>query len=714
MKQILQELGSGETTILEVPAPTVSPKHLLIQTQRSLISAGTERMLVEFGQASLLAKARSQPERVQQVLDKMRTDGVLPTLESVFNKLGQPLPLGYCNAGTVIAVGKGVTGFAVGDRVVSNGAHAEIVNVPQNLCARIPDNVSDSDAAFTVLAAIGLQGVRLAEPALGEKVVVMGLGLIGLLTVQMLRANGCQVLGMDFNRDRLAMAAQFGAETVDLSVVDDPVPAAIAFSNGRGVDSVIITASTKSNDPVHNAAQMSRQRGRIILVGVVGLELSRADFYEKELTFQVSCSYGPGRYDENYEYKGHDYPYGFVRWTEQRNFEAILDLLSSGRLNVHSLISHTIPQGNAQEAYQLLTDDPQALGIVLSYPEEEANLTKTVASMGNTPKASTTQQKTVRAGVIGAGNFATAVILPAIAKSEASLEMIASSQGTSAAVAAKKFNIPKATSDTETILNDESVNTTFILTRHNSHASLIERALNAGQHVFVEKPLALNRTELNRIEQAVQAHPQQHLLVGFNRRFSPLAKKMKSLLQGRAEPISVTYTVNAGMIPADHWTQDPDVGGGRIIGEGCHFIDLIRYLVGHPITGVKAQMMGEGVDVREDKMSILLSFADGSMGTVHYMANGNKKYPKERVELFSEGRMLLLDNYRLLQGFGWPGFRQQKLWRQDKGHSSEINEFVEQIQKGGEWLIPWEELKEVTLASFIAVEDASQGSSSLE
>jgi len=709
MKQILQSLKTGAVELIEAPAPTYKAGHLLIATQRSLISAGTERMLVEFGQANLLAKARSQPDKVKQVLDKMRTDGLLPTLEAVFTRLDQPLPLGYCNAGVVLAVGAGVTGFAIGDRVVSNGPHAEVVSVPQNLCARIPDGVESDAAAFTVLAAIGLQGVRLAEPTLGERVVVLGLGLIGLLTVQMLIANGCQVLGVDFNTDRLGLAAQFGAQTVNLSEGGDPVAAGLAFSGGQGVDAVIIAASTKSSDPVHQAAQMCRQRGRIVLVGVTGLELSRADFYEKELSFQVSCSYGPGRYDDNYEQKGQDYPYGLVRWTEQRNFEAVLDLLATKQLNVEPLITHRVPQAEATRAYQLLTDDVQALGIVLTYPEAKPTLQRTINTVGVTAKmgSSAGAGKTV-VGVIGAGNFATVVMLPALSKSGATLQMIASSQGTSAAVAAQKFKFVQSTSETSAIWQDELVNTVFILTRHNNHARLIAEGLNAGKHVFVEKPLALNREELTLVEKAITAHPQQQLMVGFNRRFAPLAQKMKALLQGRVEPISVIYTVNAGMIPANHWTQDPSIGGGRIIGEACHFIDFIRFLVGQPIVGVKAHMMGNApaVTIREDKMTILLDFADGSMGTVHYLANGSKQFPKERIELFSQERVLVLDNYRTLQGYGWSGFRKKRLRGQDKGHQAEVTAFVERIAQGGKPLIPWAELNEVMLATFVAVEQA--------
>jgi predicted dehydrogenase len=527
----------------------------------------------------------------------------------------------------------------------------------------------------------------------------------------MLVANGCQVLGIDFNQERLDLAAQFGAQTVNLANGTDPVTAGLAFSDGRGVDAVLIAAATSSSDPVRQAAQMSRQRGRIVLVGVTGLELSRADFYEKELTFQVSCSYGPGRYDASYEEKGQDYPFGFVRWTEQRNFEAVLQMMAAGRINVEPLISHRIPLDEAERAYQLLTDDSQALGILLTYPEQTADLQRTVAVA--TPVVATTGTRPT-VGVIGAGNFASRVLLPALAKTEANLHTIVSGGGTSATIAARKFKFAQASSDTEALLHDETVNTLFVLTRHNSHARLTAAALQAGKHVFVEKPLALNREELSRVEEAVQANPDRQLLVGFNRRFAPLAQQMHTLLRGRVEPFSLIYTVNAGMIPADHWTQDPAVGGGRIIGEACHFIDFLRFLVGEPIVGVRAHKMGGRIAVPDDKMSILLDFADGSMGTVHYLANGSQQFPKERVELFSEGRTLVLDNFHALKGYGWPGFRGKRLWRQDKGHQAEVNAFIERITQGGDWLIPWAELKEVTLATFVAVEQAQKRPDRLE
>jgi predicted dehydrogenase/threonine dehydrogenase-like Zn-dependent dehydrogenase len=719
MKQVLQNLKTGETQVMDVPAPICNPLCLLISTRCSLISAGTERTLVEFGQANLLAKAKAQPERVREVLAKIKTDGLMPTLETVFARLDQPLPLGYCNAGEVMEVGEGVTGFRVGDRVISNGPHAEIVCVPKNLCARIPPGVGDDEAAFTVLAAVGLQGVRLAAPTLGENVVVTGLGLIGLLTVQMLVANGCRVLGIDFDPHRLALARQFGAKTVDLSSGSEPVIAAMAFADGRGVDAVVITASTKSNEPVHQAAQMCRKRGRIVLVGVAGLELVRHDFYEKELSFQVSCSYGPGRYDDAYEQKGNDYPFGLVRWTEQRNFEAVLEMMEAGKLKVEPLISGRMSIAQAPDAYRRLTGDHTVLGLLLTSLKEGRDPGRVVAGGNSNARWGNQSRRVLSAirrpqssspaiGVIGAGNFASLIMLPALKKTAALFKTIASGNDPSAAVAARKFGFQNATSDYRTILTDQEISAVFIATRHDIHARIVVEALNAGKHIFVEKPLALTRAELAEVRSAYQESIHPQLLVGYNRRFSPLAVKMHTLLAGRSQPLSLVYTINAGAIPSDHWTQNPMVGGGRIIGEGCHFIDFLRFLVGQPLTGIEARMMGRapGIGISEDKMMIILEFADGSLGTVLYLANGSKQYPKEQVKVFSQGRVLVLDNFKALRGYGWSKFRKTKQWRQDKGHTAEIAAFVDRITTGGEPLIPWSELEETSLATFAAVERA--------
>lgn len=705
MKQVLQSLKSGHTEIAEVPAPAARRGELLIATSRTLVSAGTERMLVEFGKANLLRKAQQQPDKLRMVLDKIRTDGLTPTLESVFNKLDQPLPLGYCNVGRVVEVGAGVTGIEVGDRVLSNGKHAELVRVPVNLCARIPESVSDEDAAFGVLGAIALQGIRLVQPTLGESVVVTGLGLIGLLTVQLLRAHGCRVLGVDLDPARLDQARAFGATVVDLSAGQDPVAAANDFSRGRGVDAVILTASTRSSEPVHQAARMCRKRGRIVLVGVTGLELSRADFFEKELTFQVSCSYGPGRYDPNYEEKGVDYPVGFVRWTEQRNFEAVLDMMAEGRLGVGSLISHRFPIERAEEAYRVVGGAEPSLGIVLEYPVQSIVPARTIAFRVAPGRARSVRPSDALVGVsfAGAGNYATAVLIPAFRKAGVRLRRIASASGVTGFHAGRKYGFEETTTETEILFSDSETNAVVISTRHDSHARFVLQALEARKHVFVEKPLCLTMEELVSVDaaySAIEPADRPILMVGFNRRFSPHVQRMKQLLKGAPGPMALTMTINAGAIPPDHWTQDDEVGGGRIVGEVCHFIDLLRFLVGSPIRSAHSfQMRG----ITQDTITLQLAFVDGSIGSINYFANGSKSLPKERLEVFSEGRVLQLDNFRTLRGFGWPGFRRMYLRRQDKGHGGCVAAFVDAARAGGAAPIPFDEIFEV---SRIAIEVA--------
>jgi predicted dehydrogenase/threonine dehydrogenase-like Zn-dependent dehydrogenase len=692
MRQILQDIGNGTTYLVDAPAPVANGGNLLIETRLSLISSGTERMLVDFGRASLVQKVRQQPERVRMVLDKAMTDGIVNTIDAVRSKLAQPIPLGYCNVGVVRSVGSAVRGFRSGDRIASNGPHADIVSVPQNLCARIPDSVSDEAAAFTVVGAIGLQGLRLATPTLGECFVVTGAGLIGLMTIQLLRAQGCRVLAIDFDADKLALAARFGADICNLSAGGDPIAACLAISNGRGADGVIITASTTSNDPVTQAARMCRQRGRIVLVGVVGLELNRADFYEKELSFQVSCSYGPGRYDKAYE-AGGDYPYGLVRWTAQRNFEAILDMMALGHIDVAPLISHRVAFDEAPKAYDLLSGDKAALGLLLEYGgSERASFAQHVVL---DPQHKSDIARPV-VGFIGAGNYASRVLIPAFRKAGAQFKTIVTSGGTTAVIHGKSAGFAEASTDVAATLSDAAINTVVIVTRHDSHADLVIQSLQAGKHVFVEKPLALSLEDLSRIEQAYREATGRLLMVGFNRRFAPHAQKMKQLLDTVREPKMLVATMNAGAIPATHWTQDIATGGGRIIGEACHMIDLLRHLAGSPITSVQARRMGDSpaVAVTEDKATITLGFADGSVGTIHYFANGASSFPKERVEAFCAGRVLVLDNFRKLQGYGWPGFKRMSSWTQDKGQQACASAFLSAIETGAPSPIPAVEILE--------------------
>lgn len=705
MQQLLQSLDNGELKTVTAPMPSARIGSLLIHTSVTLISSGTERMLVDFGKGSYLAKARQQPEKVKMVLDKARTEGIASTVDAVRSKLAQPIPLGYCNVGVVSEAGGGVEGLKAGDRVVSNGPHADVVRVGKNLCAKIPDSVSDEEAVFTVVASIGLQGIRLAKPSLGESFVVTGVGLIGLLTVQLLRAHGCRVLAIDFDEEKLAVARSFGAKTCNPALGEDPVAAGMAFSRGHGVDGVIITASTKVSDPVIQAARMSRKRGRIILVGVTGLELNRADFYEKELSFQVSCSYGPGRYDAAYEEQGNDYPLGFVRWTEQRNFEAVLDMMSSGQLDVKPLISHRFSFENASEAYSLLTEEKSALGIILEYSSESAS--RNIRDVALLENAVVDPEKPV-VGFIGAGNYASRMLIPAFKAAGAQLYSISTSGGVNGVIHGKKAGFAEATTDTQGMLANPDINTVAIVTRHNSHAGFVASAIDSGKHVFVEKPLAITRTDLAQVTEVYQKQGRcaPILMVGFNRRFSPQVQKMKALLAPISEPKSFIMTMNAGAIPADHWTQDHEVGGGRIIGEACHFIDLMRYLADSEVVSVQARRMGDvpGVEVAEDKAAITLGFADGSFGTIHYLSNGATSFPKERIEVFAAGKVLQLDNFRKLRGYGWSGFKKMNLWRQDKGQSACVAAFLSAIESGGGAPIPASELFEVASVTLDVVE----------
>lgn len=714
MRQLLQSLTDGRTLILEVPVPSAARGALLVRTVRSLISSGTERMLVEFGRAGWLEKARQQPERVRQVLAKARTDGLVPTLQAIHGKLEQPIPLGYCNVGRVIEADGSVVGFASGDRVLSNGPHAEVVAVPHTLCARIPAEVTDEEAAFAVPGAIALQGLRLAAPALGETFVVTGLGLLGLLTVQLLRANGCRVFGIDPDPERRRLASAFGAEVIALGPDADPAVAAARLPLGQGADGVIITAATRSNAPIRQAAHMCRKRGRIVLVGVAGLELERADFYQKELTLQVSCSYGPGRHDPEYEEKGHDYPIGFVRWTAQRNFQAILQLLAARKLDVVPLISHRFAFEQATAAYDLLTSPTEShLGILLEYASLTGPAAEVTASVSAPARvaAGAAPAGPTRLAFVGAGNYATRVLIPAFAATNARLQAIASASGLTAAHCLRKFGFARATTDTTQLLEAADVDAVVIATRHDSHARFVLRALESGKHVFVEKPLALSAAEVDDIAtcwtRCAQTHPGLTLMVGFNRRFAPHSVRIRSLLQEERIPKSFLVTVNAGAILPSHWTQDREIGGGRILGEACHFIDLLRFLADQPIVGARIKALGMP-DSRSDTAVITLAFADGSIGSINYFANGASAFPKERLEIFCGGRILQLDNFRRLRGYGWSGFSKLNLWRQDKGQRACARAFIEAVGRAGPPPIAVSEILEVARCT-VALAEAARG-----
>lgn len=697
MKQIIQSFKTGATILEEVPAPQVARGTVLIQTTRSLVSLGTERMLVEFGKSNLISKARQQPDKVKQVLDKIKTEGLVPTLEAVFNKLGEPLPLGYCNVGKVIAVGEGVSEFKVGDRVASNGQHAEFVSIPKNLVAHIPENVSDDEAAFTVIGSIGLQGIRLLDPTLGETIVVTGLGLIGLLTAQLLIANGCKVIGVDIDESKLNLSKTWGIIPFNPKN-GDVVKFVEEQTNGIGADGVIITASAKTDEIVSQAAKMSRKRGRIILVGVIGLNLSRAEFYEKELSFQVSCSYGPGRYDEDYENRGLDYPLAFVRWTEKRNFEAILQSISTGKLQVKKMITEIIPLDNYLDIYGEIGSSI-SIASILKYEEKTEMPSHTITLK----EASFGGQKGV-IGIIGSGNFTKMTLLPALKGSGANLKYIASKGGVSGTAMAQKHGFSHSTTNVDDVLKDKEVDLVLITTRHDLHASMAVKSLEAGKHVFVEKPLALNSEELELVTQAQQAAGKT-VMVGFNRRFSPHAEKMKSLLSN--SQMNVIATMNAGNIPANVWVHDMKVGGGRIIGEACHFIDLITYLTGSKVKAVCMNAMGENPEENTDNATILLKYQNGSTGVINYFSNGSKSYSKERLEVYSQERTLIMDNFRKTEGFGFKNFSSLKT-KLDKGHKTQFHRLIAQTQKGGPALIPFEEIINTTEASFAAIESLKQ------
>jgi predicted dehydrogenase/threonine dehydrogenase-like Zn-dependent dehydrogenase len=701
MKQIIQDLKDGKTMLEEVPVPDVKTGQVLIETTRSLVSLGTERMLVEFGKANYFQKAKQQPDKVKDVINKVKTDGLKPTINAVFNKLGQPLPLGYCNVGKVIAVGKGVSDFKVGDRVASNGNHAEYVSVPKNLVAKIPENVTDEEAAFTVIGAIGLQGIRLINPTFGETIVVVGLGLIGLMTAQLLKANGCRVIGFDFDQAKVDLAISFGILAVNPSQGIDQVKYVQSLTDNVGADGVIITASNKSNEIISQAAKMSRKRGRLVLVGVIGLDISRADFFEKELSFQVSCSYGPGRYDEQYEQKGEDYPIGYVRWTERRNFDAILQAISNRSIDVRSLITERVPLVNFENIYGNMTGS-KSIASILEYPEKKEEIKRVISVNSKSFQG----QKGVL-GVIGAGNFTSSMILPSLKKCGAAIKYIASSGGLSGTILAKKYGISNSTTDYTSILSDESVDIVLVTTRHNLHAKMVVEILESDKHVFVEKPLALNVDELNAILDAYQCK-NKTITVGFNRRFAPLAVKMKSLLGKSDTPVNIIASMNAGYIPANVWVHDMEVGGGRIIGEACHYIDLCSYLSGSKVVSVCMNAMGTNPEENTDNASILLKYENGSNAVINYFSNGSKEYTKERVEVYHQERTLVMDNWRKLKGYGFRGFRSASSG-QDKGHFNQFSLLVDTVKKGGDPIIPMDEIVNTTKASFAAIESLKAG-----
>jgi len=702
MKQLIQNIKNGKTTIEDVPVPTPRDGQALVKVSASLVSAGTERMVVEFAEKSLVGKARSRPDLVKQVLDKAKREGITPTLQAAFNRLDQPMALGYSSAGTIVALGKNMGGFKVGQRVACAGGgyatHAEYNLVPKNLLTPLPKNVDFESAAFTTLGAIALHGFRLAQTQIGENVAVIGLGLLGLLTIQIADAAGCNVLGIDLDPERVKLASSLGLHAVTRPEAE---AYASALSLSRGFDAVIICADTSSNDPIQLAGVISKDRGRVVATGAVGLNIPRKIYYEKEISFINSRSYGPGRYDSNYEEDGNDYPFGYVRWTEGRNFQAVVDLMASEKLKVQPLISHRFPIEKGVQAYEVITGKKKEpfLGVLLKYSSVEKAETKIAF-------ASPTRRPTsiVKLGVLGAGLHANFTLLPII-KNNKDYELIgiASAGGFHAQDSGKKFGFHYATSADDEIINDKNINTVAILTRHDSHADLIIKALKAGKNVFVEKPLALNIEQLNKVEKQLRITNHELLTVGFNRRFSPHAQSLKSQISTLREPKYLHYRVNAGYITSYYWTQDPNIGGGRIIGEACHFIDLITYLVGTPPISVNAVALPNNGKYSDDNVSMTFTFPDGSIGVVDYLANGDKSLPKERLEVFCEGMVAVLDDYVSLT-VTKDGKKKEEKITQDKGWRNEMTAFAKAIKEGNEPPLPYEQLIGVTKASFAAVE----------
>jgi predicted dehydrogenase/threonine dehydrogenase-like Zn-dependent dehydrogenase len=703
MKQLLQNLRDGKAAIEEVPIPTPRAGMALVKTAASLVSAGTERMIVEFAGKSLVGKARSRPDLVKQVLEKARREGLINTVQSAFHRLDQPMALGYSSAGTIIALGPKMQGFKVGQRVACAGGgyavHAEYAVVPSNLLTLLPKNVDFETAAFATLGAIALHGFRLAEPQVGERVAVIGLGLLGLLTAQIASAAGCIVFGTDIDIKRVALASSLGLQSV---VRSKAVDSSLAFSNNRGYDVVLICADTASNDPVELAAVLARDRGRVVATGAVGLNIPRKIYYEKELSFINSRSYGPGRYDSTYEEEGRDYPIGYVRWTEGRNIETVVELMAAGKLNVKPLITHRFPIEKAATAYDVITGKKKEpfLGVLLTYPDSEWK----VESQAIHFPISAKKAATVKLGVLGAGNFANAVLLPAIQKAgNIELVGIASMGGLHAQHSGRKFGFKYATSSDDEIISDPNINTVAILTRHDAHADLAIKALKAGKHVFVEKPLAITLDQLTKIEKTLRITDHVLLTVGFNRRFAPLSRPLSSFLLQRTEPMHVHYRVNASFLPLNHWTQDPVLGGGRIIGEACHFIDFIAFLVGAAPVSVSALALPDNGKYREDNVSMTFAFPDGSIGVVDYLANGDKTFPKERVEVFCTGKIAVLDDFRALE-LVEDGNHKTFKSTQDKGWKDEWVAFAKSIHEGDNPPIPYEQLIGVTKSTFAAVE----------
>lgn len=709
MKQVLQKLNTGKTEVIEIPVPTPSSGTVLVRNAASLVSAGTERALVEFAGKSLLGKARSRPDLLRQALDKARREGLLSAAQAAFGRLGEAMPLGYSSAGTIEELGSSVQGFRVGQRVACAGGgyavHAEYVVVPQNLLAVLPENLDFESAAFATLGAIALHGFRLADAQLGARVAVIGLGVLGQLAASVVQAAGCQVLGIDLDEKRVLLARKRGLPAIGRKTVEE---AAWAQSGGHGFDAVLVCADSASNDPIELAGEIARDRARIVAIGAVGMQVPRRTYYAKELNLIVSRSYGPGRYDPGYEEAGLDYPIGYVRWTEGRNLQAFVDLLGRGAIDVSALISHRFPIEKANKAYELIQGKQPFLGVLITYPKTREKLA--AAKRLQFPAAAKPLAKGgVRLGVLGAGNFARYTMLPAL-KGLRGLELvgIASASGRQAADLGKRFGFRYASSDDQQILKDKNINAVAVLTRHHLHGRQTLAALKAGKHVFSEKPLALTEKELTAIEKHLAGRGNPLLMVGFNRRFAPLAKQLVAFIGDRQQPLAAHYRVNAGPLPANHWLLDPNQGGGRLLGEGCHFIDFLTFVVGDAPISVSTQSLTIGAERGQENLQVTLRFDDGSLGTLTYLSNGDRSLPKERLEVFCGGKVAVLDDYRALdltQNGRTRGLRSS----QEKGHRAAWQAFINALRTGGGPPIPYAQIFGGARANMAALRSLETG-----
>ena len=717
MRQLTQNFKNGELKIEDVPIPAVKSGGVLVRNCFSLISAGTDRMMIELAQKSIVGKAKERPDLVKQVINKVRSEGLVNTFRKVMGQLDSPSPLGYSCAGVVVDVGASVDEFKLGDRVACAGAgyanHAEVVFVPKNLCVKIPDGVDFESAAFVTLGAIALQGVRRANLTLGESVAVIGLGLVGQLTVQLVKAAGCKVLGIDLDAEKVKLAKEMGADTAFVRN-EDAVQAAMDFSSGYGIDAVIVTAATESNDPVELAGEICRDKGIVVAVGAVGMDIPRRVYYEKELDFLISRSYGPGRYDEVYEEKGIDYPIGYVRWTEKRNMEEFLSMVACGKVNLKPIITHTFDFEDVLKAYDLIMGKTQGkyLGVLLRY-NRDAKLESKVFLKGDARevregwKDDGRTKAEIQIGIIGAGNFAKGVLLPSLKKiNGVNLKAIATATGLSAKHVGEKFDCDYITSEYQGIIADPQVDALIVATRHNLHAKIVMEAMQAGKAVFVEKPLAISSGELENV-MAVWKETAGRVMVGFNRRFSPYAIPIHEFFSKRNAPLCITYRVNAGLIPKDNWVQDPEEGGGRIIGEVCHFVDFLQYLTNSQPTRVYAEKVADS-----DNVLINLNFQDGSIGNIGYFDNGDKSFPKERVEVFGNNSVAMIDDFNrgeIVTKGKCKKLNGKFLGSQDKGHRAELEAFVQAVKSNGEMPIPFPEIVMTTLTTFKIIESIRKG-----